>query len=167
MKKKSWLGTVLSYTRGQRGKFVLSVVLSVLSVTAGLLPYVCLYKVVELFVIGTAAAAAILRWCGLALVCYAVKVAFYTLSTGLSHHVAFHVLAALVTLPGGLVCMMLTFRISGKSFQKYNESNAYMNSTIVEYIEGIEVIKAFGRAGGPTRSTPTPSETTAPLSPSG
>ena len=25
--------------------------------------------------------------------------------------------------------------------------NAYMNSTIVEYIEGIEVIKAFGRVG--------------------
>ena len=25
--------------------------------------------------------------------------------------------------------------------------NAHMNSTIVEYIEGIEVIKAFGRAG--------------------
>ena len=43
--------------------------------------------------------------------------------------------------------MMLTFVISGKSFQIYDESNAAMNSAIVEYIEGIEVIKAFGRAG--------------------
>ncbi len=56
-------------------------------------------------------------------------------------------LAALVTFPAALVCMMLTFVISGRSFQIYDESNAAMNSAIVEYIEGIEVIKAFGRAG--------------------
>ena len=56
-------------------------------------------------------------------------------------------MAALVTFPAALVCMMLTFVISGKSFQIYDESNAVMNSAIVEYIEGIEVIKAFGRAG--------------------
>ena len=43
--------------------------------------------------------------------------------------------------------MMLTFKISGKNYDIYNQSNAYMNSTIVEYIEGIEVIKAFGRTG--------------------
>ena len=43
--------------------------------------------------------------------------------------------------------MGLTFKISGKNFEKYDESANYMNSTIVEYIEGIEVIKAFGRAG--------------------
>lgn len=56
-------------------------------------------------------------------------------------------LASLVTVPASMVCMMLTFQISGKNFDKYNNANAYMNSTIVEYIEGIEVIKAFGRAG--------------------
>ena len=43
--------------------------------------------------------------------------------------------------------MGLTFKISGESFSKYDRSASYMNSTIVEYIEGIEVIKAFGRAG--------------------
>ena len=56
-------------------------------------------------------------------------------------------LASLVTFPLSMVCMMLTFKISGKNFQTYDKANAYMNSTIVEYIEGIEVIKAFGRAG--------------------
>ena len=56
-------------------------------------------------------------------------------------------LAALVTLPFSMVLMSLTMVISGKSFTKYDESNVHMNSTIVEYIEGIEVIKAFGRAG--------------------
>lgn len=56
-------------------------------------------------------------------------------------------LASLVTLPLAMVCMVLTFIISGKSFEIYNASNERMNSAIVEYIEGIEVIKAFGRAG--------------------
>ena len=56
-------------------------------------------------------------------------------------------LASLVTVPLSLVFMTLTMIISGKSFTQYDESNAHMNSTIVEYIEGIEVIKAFGRAG--------------------
>ncbi len=56
-------------------------------------------------------------------------------------------LASLITLPLSLVCMALTFKISGRNFEKYNESNASMNSAIVEYIEGIEVIKAFGREG--------------------
>ena len=41
----------------------------------------------------------------------------------------------------------LTFAISGKNFETYDRAGSYMNSTIVEYIEGIEVIKAFGRAG--------------------
>lgn len=56
-------------------------------------------------------------------------------------------LASLVTVPLSMVFMILTMVISGKSFTQYDESNAHMNSTIVEYIEGIEVIKAFGRAG--------------------
>ena len=56
-------------------------------------------------------------------------------------------LASLITVPFSLICMMLTFKISGKNFDKYDESNAAMSSAIVEYIEGIEVIKAFGREG--------------------
>ncbi len=43
-------------------------------------------------------------------------------------------LASLVTLPLAMVCMVLTFIISGKSFEIYNASNERMNSAIVEYI---------------------------------
>ncbi len=56
-------------------------------------------------------------------------------------------LASLVTFPLSFVCMGLTFKISGDSFARYDQSSNDMNSAIVEYIEGIEVIKAFGRAG--------------------
>ena len=56
-------------------------------------------------------------------------------------------LASLVTFPLSFACMGLTFKISGQNFSQYDQSSNRMNSTIVEYIEGIEVIKAFGRAG--------------------
>ena len=56
-------------------------------------------------------------------------------------------LASLVTFPLSFICMGLTFKISGKNFTEYDKSSNRMNSTIVEYIEGIEVIKAFGKAG--------------------
>lgn len=56
-------------------------------------------------------------------------------------------LASIVTFPLSFICMGLTFKISGKNFTEYDKSSNRMNSTIVEYIEGIEVIKAFGRAG--------------------
>ena len=56
-------------------------------------------------------------------------------------------LASLLVLPLGLIFMMLTFKLSGKNMAKYQEANASMSSMIVEYVEGIEVIKAFGKTG--------------------
>lgn len=56
-------------------------------------------------------------------------------------------LASLVTIPFSFLLMGTTLKLSGKNFAKYNESNVYMNSIIVEYVEGIQVIKAFGRSG--------------------
>lgn len=210
---------MFSYTEGRRGKLALSVLLSVVSIVAGILPYFCLYRVIEAFVNGTVTESVIAYWCLAALVFYAVKILCFGWSTGLAHSVAYHILeqlrlrvadrflhaplgevqahsigeikavmvdkienmepalahmipegaghlvlpvvslaalavldwrlalASLVTLPLAMVCMVLTFIISGKSFEIYNASNERMNSAIVEYIEGIEVIKAFGRAG--------------------
>ena len=217
--QQNWFLTLIHYADHQKTKFILSVVFSVISVVSGLIPYYCFYKILELFIAGSLITSDIIRWSLAAFVFFILKALLFGLSTGLSHHVAFHVLtgirqriidkflhaplgavqkfsigeikniivdkaeniepplahvvpegaghlvlplvslialgmidwrlslAALVTLPATLVCMMLTFKISGESFQKYNESNAYMNSTIVEYVEGIEVIKAFGKAG--------------------
>ncbi len=217
--KKGWIQSLFAYAEGEKKKLLLSVVLSVVSVTAGLIPFYCMYRIICLFVAGVASAAGIVGWCLGALGAYAVKILAFSLSTGVSHNMAYHVLeglrlrladrflhaplgdaenhtigeikgmmvdkienlepplahmipegaghvvlplvsivallcidwrlalASLVTFPLSMVCMMLTMVISGKNFQTYDQSAAYMNSTIVEYIEGIEVIKAFGRAG--------------------
>ena len=218
-KKKSWLKLIFAYADGEKKRMILSVVLSVLSVMLGLVPFYCVYKVICLFAAGTATAGGIVKWCLAALAAYAVKIAAFSLSTGVSHSMAYTVLeglrlrladrflraplgnvqahsigeiksmmvdkienlepplahmipegsghvvlpivsiaalaaidwrlalASLVTFPLSFFCMGLTFKISGKNFEKFDESSNYMNSTIVEYVEGIEVIKAFGRAG--------------------
>ncbi len=217
--KKSWTNALFAYAAGEKKKLLLSVILSVLSVTLGLVPFYCMYEMICLFADDTVTAAAIVKWCLLALAAYAVKILTFSLSTGTSHSMAYTILeglrlrladrflhaplgnvenhtigeiknmmvdkienlepplahmipegaghlvlpivsiialcaldwrlalASLVTFPLSFICMGLTFKISGKNFEKYDKSANYMNSTIVEYIEGIEVIKAFGRAG--------------------
>ena len=217
--KKSWLNALFAYAGGEKKRLTLSVILSVLSVVLGLVPFYCMYELLRLFVLGTAALADILRWCLLSLAAYAVKIALFSLSTGVSHAMAYTILeglrlrladrflraplgdveahsigeiksmmvdkiesiepplahmipegaghivlpvisiaalacidwrlalASLVTFPLSFLCMGLTFKISGDSFTRYDQSASAMNSAIVEYIEGIEVIKAFGRAG--------------------
>lgn len=218
-KNQNWFSCLLNYASGSKNKLIGSVILSMISVVSGVIPYYCMYKIIDEFILESINEDVILVWCGIALTAYFVKVLLFGFSTGLSHYAAYHILeklrievadrflhaplgevtahsigeiknimvdkiediepplahmipegcghimlpmvsfisllmidwrialASLVTVPFSFVCMMLTFQISGKNFDKYNTSNAYMNSTIVEYIEGIEVIKAFGRTG--------------------
>ena len=217
--KKSWTSALFAYAEGEKSRLLLSVVLSVLSVMLGLVPFYCMYRLICLMAAGTATAALAVKWCLLALAAYAAKVVLFGLSTGTSHAMAYTILeglrlrladrflhaplgnvenhtigeiktmmvdkietlepplahmipegaghvvlpvvsiiallcvdwrlalASLVTFPLSFLCMGLTFKISGKNLDKYDQSASYMNSTIVEHIEGIEVIKAFGRAG--------------------
>ena len=217
--KKRWMKALFAYAQGENKRLALSVVLSVLSVVLGLVPFYCMYKMICLFTAGIASAGAIVKWCVIALAVYAAKILHFSLSTGVSHAMAYTILeslrlrladrflraplgdvenhsigeiksmmvdkieniepplahmipegaghvvlpvisiiallcldwrlalASLVTFPLSFICMGLTFKISGDSFAKYDQSSSAMNSAIVEYIEGIEVIKAFGRAG--------------------
>lgn len=218
-KKNSWTKSLFAYAEGEQKRLILSVLLSIFSVMLGLLPFYCMYEIICLFVAGTATKAAVIKWCLLALGIYAGKIVTFSLSTGTSHSMAYHILeglrlrladrflhaplgnvqnrsigeiknmvvdkienlelplahmipegaghivlpvvsilalavldwrlalASFVTFPISFLCMGLTFQISGENFKKFDQSSNYMNSTIVEYIEGIEVIKAFGRAG--------------------
>ena len=42
-RKKSWRNALFAYAEGEKGRMALSVVLSVLSVAAGLAPFYCMY----------------------------------------------------------------------------------------------------------------------------
>ena len=218
-KKQGWINALFAYAEGEKKRLGWSVLLSVASVLVGLAPFYCMYALLGQLLEKNASAADAVRWCLLALAAGLLKILLFSLSTGVSHSMAYAVLASLrlrtadrflhaplgdvqghtigelknsmvdkiesiepplahmipegaghvvlpvvsilalalldgrlalaslVTFPLSLVCMGLTFQISGKSFQQYDASLNEMNSTIVEYIEGIEVIKAFGRAG--------------------
>ena len=193
-KKKSWTSALFAYAGGEKKRLAPSVVLSVLSVMLGLVPFYCMYALICLFVAGTATAALAVRWCLLALLAYAVKILLFSLSTGTSHAMAYTILeglrlrladrflhaplgnvenhtigeiksmmvdkienlepplahmipegaghvvlpvvsiiallcidwrlalASLVTFPLSFLCMGLTFKISGKNFEKYDQS---------------------------------------------
>ena len=217
--EKNWFGILLGYAKGSGTKLTGSVILSVISISSGIFPFYCMYRIIDAFARDAVSGDVIRKWCLLAALAFIVKILGFGLSTGISHLAAFDILAALrrrtadrflhaplgtvqehsigeikniivdkidsmepplahmvpegaghillpvisiislfiidwrlalaslVTFPAAIVCMGLTFKISGKNFDVYNRSNAEMNSTIVEYIEGIEVIKAFGRTG--------------------
>ena len=55
-------------------------------------------------------------------------------------------LAALITLPIGLLCLLLMFRDYERPFKRTQDTTKALNDTAVEYINGIEVIKAFGKS---------------------
>jgi len=94
-KKESWFSNLLSYAKGSRGKLFLSVVLSVVSVLSGIVPYYCAYRIIDHFVTESVTTQNILQWGGLALLAYLIKVVFFGCSTGLSHYVAYHILEKL------------------------------------------------------------------------
>ena len=94
-KKKSWMNALFAYAEGEKKRMYLSVVLSMLSVAAGLAPFYCMYAMLCLFVAGTATAAGIAKWCLLALLAYAVKILLFSLSTGVSHAMAYTILESL------------------------------------------------------------------------
>ena len=95
--KKSWLDALFAYAGEEKKKLVLSVILSVLSVITGLVPFYCMYQVICLFAAGSAAASAsaVAGWCLWALAAYVVKILLFTLSTGVSHSMAYAILQAL------------------------------------------------------------------------
>lgn len=54
-------------------------------------------------------------------------------------------LISLVTLPVAMVCMSLMFKDYDTNFKRTQDTTKALNETAVEYINGIEVIKAFGK----------------------
>ena len=95
MKERTWLGILLFFAAPCRGKMAASVVLAILSVAGGFVPYLGVYQIIRLFLDRQADWEGILFWCGVCLVGYVVKVAGYALSTMLAHVSAYTILEGL------------------------------------------------------------------------
>lgn len=93
--KKSWIQAIFAYAEGEKKKMILSVIFSVLSVMLGLAPFYCMYRLISLFVAETVTKAAIGNWCLVSLAAYVGKILFFSLSTGISHSMAYTILESL------------------------------------------------------------------------
>lgn len=206
------------YLKECKGRMAGSILLSVLSVLIGFVPYIAVYRLIASFVSGHATLHEIII---LSLCCvagYGIKLLFFEFSTTLSHQIAYKTLEKirkdisnkLLKLPMGYVldqpvgklknliidqtemielplahlipegiayilaplavfglllwvhpimamASVLSFVVGmlisspmmknmGKNYDAYMASGHAMNSTIVEYIEGIEVIKTFNQS---------------------
>ncbi|WP_019177609.1 ABC transporter ATP-binding protein [Methanomassiliicoccus luminyensis] len=218
MEKKSTLGRLMQFTTNCRGKINASVLLAVIGVAAGMVPYFAAAEIVIALFEGGRDTGFYVLWCGVALAGLISKVVLMNVSTALSHAAAFqtlkeirlaiaskltrvpmgylletpsgklknttvdkvesleitlaHILpemtsnilvpifiiaymftldwrmalASLATLPLGLLCFMLMMRGYTKRWNEYTAARNHMESTVVEYVNGIEVIKAFSQS---------------------
>ena len=217
-KKDNPMSRLMELAAPYKGEYVLSVILAILGVAAGLLPFFAVSKIVILLMDGETSVAVYMEWCLIAGIGFLGKVCFANLSTLVSHTATFATLAeirlkladkltrvpmgymintpsgelknvlvdrvegmettlahlvpeltanlcipiciliyllfldwrmalaALITLPIGMLCYKGMANGYEEKFQGLIMRVRKMTSTVVEYIGGIEVIKAFNQS---------------------
>lgn len=209
---------LMTFIRPHRSGFALSVVLAIISVASGLVPYFAVAEIVNLLISGEMDFSVYLQWGLIGLIAYFVRSVFHGLSTRCSHEATFRVLsemrrtiaekltrvpmgyltatpsgrlkttmverneqmevplahiipemtanllvpvalvvylfvldwrmalASLATIPLGMLCYMAQMKEYPKKYAAVMQANKHMNATTVEYVGGIEVIKAFNQS---------------------
>jgi ABC-type multidrug transport system, ATPase and permease components len=217
-KKKSTLGWVMEFAGIDRSAYIISVLMAIVSVLAGFVPYLFVAKIVKALIDGEKNISFYLTQCGFITLCWLVNKIFHAVSTTMSHKATFGVLAeirrrltkkmsrmplgdvleessgsykniiiervdsmettlahiipevisncivpigifvmmlkvdwrlaliSLISVPIGLIFFCLMMAGSGESFNNTIVKTKALNDTAVEYINGIEVIKAFGKS---------------------
>jgi len=217
-KKDNPMSRLMELAAPYKGEYVLSVILAILGVAAGLLPFFAVSKIVILLMDGETSVSVYMEWCLIAGIGFLGKVCFANFSTLVSHTATFATLAeirlkladkltrvpmgymintpsgelknvlvdrvegmettlahlvpeltanlcipiciliyllfldwrmalaALITLPIGMLCYKGMANGYEEKFQGLIMRVRKMTSTVVEYIGGIEVIKAFNQA---------------------
>lgn len=209
---------LMTFIRPHRSGFALSVVLAIISVASGLVPYFAVAEIVNLLISGDMDFSVYLQWGLIGLIAYFARSVFHGLSTRCSHEATFRVLsemrrtiaekltrvpmgyltatpsgrlkttmverieqmevplahiipemtanllvpvalvvylfvldwrmalASLATIPLGMLCYMAQMKEYPKKYAAVMQANKHMNATTVEYVGGIEVIKAFNQS---------------------
>ena len=211
----SWLAEL---AKGRYGEYVLSVLAALLGVACSLIPYFIIIQIITALVNGKAELSQCLTLCAWMAGFWVLRYVLHSVSTSMSHHATFHVLAntrtrlldklatlplgtvldrssgsykniivervdsiettlahllpemttnivgalavlvllfvedwrmglsMLIVVPLGILCFMSIFSGYNEKFQRTVTSTKALNDTAVEYISGIEVIKAFGQS---------------------
>ena len=216
--KRSATSWLMELADGRRREYALSVFTALLGVACSLIPYFIIIRIITALINGTAELKACLTLCAWMAVCWILRYMLHSVSTSLSHHATFHVLAStrtrlldklatlplgtvldrssgsykniivervdsiettlahllpemtsnivgalavlvllfvrdwrmglsmFIVLPLGILCFMSMFSGYNEKFQRTVTSTKALNDIAVEYIGGIEVIKAFGQS---------------------
>ena len=216
--KRSAASWLMELAEGQRGEYALSILAALLGVACSLIPYFIIIKIITALVNGTAELTQCLTLCAWMAGCWVLRYVLHSVSTSLSHHATFRVLAntrvrlldklatlplgtvldrssgsykniivervdsiettlahllpemtanivgalavlvllfvedwrmglsMFIVVPLGILCFMSMFSGYNEKFQRTVTSTKALNDTAVEYIGGIEVIKAFGQS---------------------
>ncbi len=211
----SWLAEL---AKGRRGEYALSIIAALLGVACSLIPYFIIIEIITELVNGTAELSQCLILCAWMALCWVLRYVLHSVSTSLSHHATFYVLAntrirlldklaslplgtvlgrssgsykniivervdsiettlahllpemtsnivgalavlallfvedwrmglsMFIVLPLGIICFMSMFSGYNEKFRRTVTSTKALNDTAVEYIGGIDVIKAFGQS---------------------
>ena len=217
-KKRSAWSWLAELAGPRRGEYFLSVLAALAGVACSLAPYFIMIELIGALVGGTVDKAWCLSRCAVMALWWVLRYVLHSVSTTLSHHATFHVLAnirirlldklatlplgtvlenssgsykniivervdsiettlahlvpemtsnivgaaavlillftvdwrmglaTLIVLPLGVLCFMTMFNGYEGRFQRAVNSTKALNDTAVEYINGIEVIKAFGQS---------------------
>ena len=221
----SWLAEL---AKGRYGEYALSVLTALLGVACSLIPYFIIIRLITALVNGTAELPRCLTLCAWMAGCWVLRYVLHSVSTSLSHHATFHVLAntrvrlldklatlplgtvldrssgsykniivervdsiettlahllpemttnivgalavlvllfiedwrmglsMFIVLPLGILCFMSMFSGYNEKFQRTVTATKTLNDTAVEYISGIEVIKAFRSVQEPATQSSSP-----------
>lgn len=217
-KKRNVASWLLELAGPRTGEYLLSVLAALAGVACSLVPYFIMIELISGLVSGRADKAWCLKCCLIMGLWWVLRYILHTISTTLSHHATFHVLAAvriclmdklatlplgtvlekssgsykniivervdsiettlahlvpemtsniigaaavlillfgidwrmglatLIVLPLGILCFLSMFNGYEAKFQRAVTATKTLNDTAVEYINGIEVIKAFGQS---------------------
>lgn len=216
--EQSWFQALLSFAARCKGKMILSVICSIISVFGGFVPFIGVYQILKLFINGTVNISQIAFWCAFCVGGYIIRLVFFAISTILSHISAYTILetirmeiadklmkaplgnvmnktigqiksvivdrveaiepplahfipeatgnivipiaiftflivfdwrmalASIATIPLAAIPFAIMTRNFTEKYDAYMKANNHVNSVIVEYVEGIEVVKAFNQA---------------------
>lgn len=214
----SWVSVLFSFAANSKWKMIVSILCSIISVTGGFIPYVCLYQIVQMFVFKAPDMQTLLFWCSIAALGYLIHFLFFGFSTSLSHSAAYNILyelrqaiadrllkaplgkvtgnaighmknvmiekvegierplahmipelganiilallvfgylfvidwrmglASMITLPVAAIPMIVSNKGFNEKYAAYMAANDHVNSVIVEYVSGIEVVKTFNQS---------------------
>lgn len=220
MQKRNWLSILWKYTKKCRGKIIASVLLAIISVAGGFIPYYATYRLIGMLIHRAEENTSyklILFWCIVGAAGYLIRILFNAVSTSLSHVAAFQTLEQLrlaaaerlyrsslgnvqarqtgdykdilldrveeiekplahlipefssnLLLPVtvfvwlmmihplmglslliapvlSLIPMYFLMRDYNTKYAEYMKQNKKVNSVIIEYVGGIEVVKAFNQ----------------------